>query len=249
MKDYRPISLCNVTYKIIARVTNKLKNIMGNIIDPHQSAFIPGRSIIDNILLGYECMHWLRNSKNKQGYATLKLDMSKAYGRVEWTYLKVVLTRMGFTDKWVDLVMRCVTSVVYSFNINGKVIGRVTPSRGLRQGDPLSPYLFVLCSQGLSSILDHCRRANRLQGIRVASGSPMITLLFFADVSLIFFKPTEHNTIKIKNILNAYEKDSGQIINFEKSAITFSKNTPRSHISFLSKIPRISQFAKVMSSI
>lgn len=95
----------------------KLKNILGNIIGPHQSAFIPGRSITDNILLGYECMHWLRHSKSTQGFAALKLDMSKAYDKVEWTCLTAVLHRMSFRRKWVDLVMMCVTPVSYSFNV------------------------------------------------------------------------------------------------------------------------------------
>lgn len=92
VKDFRPISLCNVLYKIVARaITNRIKGTLGNIIDLHQSAFILGRAIYDNIILGFECMHWLRHS-------TLKLDMSKAYDRVEWPYLKAILLALSFNS-------------------------------------------------------------------------------------------------------------------------------------------------------
>lgn len=165
-----------------------MKSILGKIIDPFQSAFIPHRAITDNILLGYECMHWLRNSKSKKGYAALKLDMSKAYDRIEWSYLERILLKLGFNNDWVKLMLKCVISVKYSININGQVTGNITPSRGLRQGDPLSPYLFILCSQGLSSILQYGGANKGLQGIRVANGGPIITHLFFSDDSLIFFK-------------------------------------------------------------
>lgn len=136
-----------------------------------------------------------------------------------------VLYKMGFQRKWVELVMNSVTSVSYSFNVNGKVVGKVTPSRGLRQGDSLSPCLFVLCSQGLSSILEYNSDHKGLKGIQIAGGSPMITHLFFADDSLIFFNATKDNTDLVRDSLNEYERASGQLINYDKSAITFSKNT------------------------
>lgn len=226
MKDYRPISLCNVTYKIVARaITNWFRTILGQIIDPNQSAFIPGRLITDNILLGFDCMHWIRHNKSKQGYAALKLDMSKAYDRVEWSYLKYVMLKMGFANTWVNLIMNCFMSTTYSFKVNNEITGRVIPSRGLRQGDPLSPFLFVLVSQGLSSAFNAYASDNKIYGIRKARESPMITHLFFADDSLIFFKATKENVLAVKECLNKYERASGQLINFDKSVVTFSKKT------------------------
>lgn len=99
IQEFRPIRLCSVSYKIIAKViTNRFKSILRLVVDPFQSVFIPGRSITDNIIIGYECMHWLRNSKSKQGFATLKLDMSKAYDRLECPFLKATLLALRFSD-------------------------------------------------------------------------------------------------------------------------------------------------------
>lgn len=227
MKDFRPISLCNVSYKIIARaITNRFRGVMAQIIDPTQSAFIPGRLITDNVLIGYECMHWLRHSKNRTGFAALKLDMSKAYDRIEWRYLECLMRRMGFSEQWIGLILRCVDSVTYSFKINDAILGSVRPTRGLRQGDPLSPYLFVLCAQGLSSLITRSVRENFIRGICIARGAPIVSHLFFADDNLVFFKATQSDCENLKNCLVQYERASGQMINYDKSAITFSTNTP-----------------------
>lgn len=118
--------------------------------------------------------------------------------------------------------MRCVRTVQYSFSLNGDIIGAVTPSRGLRKGDPLSPYLFVLCAQGLSSLLIAAEARKAITGVRIASTCPSISHLFFADDSLIFFKATEADCSGIRNCLLQYEVASGQLINFEKSSLSFS---------------------------
>lgn len=178
-------------------------------------------------------MYWLRNNKSKQGFAFLKLDMSKAYDRVEWVYLKEVMLCMGFNTKWVNLIMECVTTPSYSFKVNNSVSEQITPSRGLRQGDPLSPFLFVVVSQGLSSIINAQTAMGNITGIKIARGSPVITHLFFADDSLIFFKANKDNVQTVKRCLYDYEKASGQLINFDKSAITFSKNTPQLNIDLV----------------
>ncbi|KAK2647697.1 hypothetical protein Ddye_015186 [Dipteronia dyeriana] len=137
MTDYRPISLCNVVYKIIAKViTNRLKGVMGKVISENQCAFIPGRLIFDNTIVGFECLHRLKINWRKKGSMAIKIDIAKAYDRVEWNFIEKMMLRMGFSTKWVKLVMNCVSKVSYSFMLNGEICGNIKPSRGLRQGDP-----------------------------------------------------------------------------------------------------------------
>lgn len=100
-------------------------------------------------------------------------------------------------------------------------------------GDPLSSYLFVLCAQGLSAIINHYALHNKIHGIKVARGSPTITHLFFADDNLLFFKANKENCMAVKECLQVYEEASGQYINFDKSAISFSKYTPQRNIAFM----------------
>lgn len=225
MKDLRPISLCNVSYKLISKVlANHLKKILPSIIEENQSAFVSGRLINDNILLSSEVFHFMRhNPAKKRGYMALKLDMSKAYNRIEWDFLCVVMLKMGFPSSWVDRVMICISSVTYSFLINGQPTDPIIPKRRLRQGDPIFPYLFLLCAEGLGGLLNQAHMENRLHGISVCRGAPSITHLFFVDNSIIFARTNLGNAAAIKSILSSYEQLSGQKINGDKSAISFSK--------------------------
>lgn len=121
VSDFRPISFCNVIYKIIAKVLeNRLKIVLLEIISPNQSEFVPERLIFD-IIVAYENMHTMHNRMKwiKDGFMALKLDMSNAYDRVEWSFLKAALNKMRFDEKWVDLIMRCVSTVSCSILING----------------------------------------------------------------------------------------------------------------------------------
>ncbi|KAK3188889.1 hypothetical protein Dsin_028450 [Dipteronia sinensis] len=188
MTDFRPISLCNVLYKIVAKaLANRLREVLGDVISETQSAFIPGRLISDNAIVGFKCMHALKRLKKRiRGALALKLDMSKAYDRIEWDFLNGMMSKLGFSDFWIDRIMRCVCSVSYSFIVNGEVRGDLNPLRGLRQGDLLSPYLFLICADGLSWLLYQEERNGDIAGFRCSKSGPKISHLFFADDSMLF---------------------------------------------------------------
>ncbi|PRQ21155.1 putative RNA-directed DNA polymerase [Rosa chinensis] len=137
-----------------------------------------------------------------------------------------MLYRLGFDENWIGVIMKCVTTVRYSFLINGQPRGYLTPTRGLRQGDPLSPYLFLLCAEVFSALLARKVTHGELQGIKICEGAPVIHHLLFADDSLVFGKATLSECQHIQSVLNAYELASGQQINFAKSSIVFSKRVP-----------------------
>ena len=136
MSDFKPISLYNVIYKIISKVlANRLKQVFPQIISLTQSAFVLGRLIMDNVLVAYETLHTMHcRKKGKKRSLALKLDISKAYDRVEWPFLKEIMHKLGFPDRWIDRVMSCVTTASFSMLINGKPHGNIHPSRGIRQG-------------------------------------------------------------------------------------------------------------------
>ena len=129
MTNYRPISLCNVAYKIASKVVaNKMKLVLREIIGENQSAFVVEHLIIDNVLVAHEMMsHINKKKKGKCGEMAIKLDMSKAYDWVEWECLKQVMKKLGFHEKWISTVMRCVSSMKYTVRINGQPYGFIQP--------------------------------------------------------------------------------------------------------------------------
>ena len=190
--QFRPISLCNVLYKICSKViANRLRLILNEIVSEEQSAFVPGRLITDNVLVAYECIHYLKRKKGKSGACVVKLDMTKAYDRVEWAYLRNILLTLGFDQSFVQLIMQCVETVSFRVRVNGNFSETFWPSRGIRQGDHLSLYLFLLCAEGLSCLLKSSGPQFLARGVRVGIHSPWISHLLFADDCLIFTQASE----------------------------------------------------------
>lgn len=225
--DLRPISLCNVLVRILSKIlSNRLKSCLGSIISDKQSAFIEGRILTGNALIAFEINHYMkRKTQGKNGIAGHKIDVSKAYDKLEWGFIHNMMQRFGFNQRWIDRVMYFVSSVRYSFSHNGEVFGDVAPKRGLRKGDPISPYIYIMCAEGLSSIIQRNEGADLLHECKIAKGAPTISHLLFADDYYLFFKATRAEAHTMKRILQRYVDFSGQVINYNKSAITFSSNT------------------------
>ena len=144
---------------------------------------------------------------------------------MEWAFLENILIRMGFNIRWVRLIINCVTSVTYKIKVNGGYTNRIFPQRGLRQGDSLFPYLFILCAEGLSAMLQKAEQRSKIEGIKICRRTPRVNHLFFADDSLILMKARANDAQELKHILDLYEQVAGQKINREKSSIMFSPNT------------------------
>ncbi|XP_042952203.1 uncharacterized protein LOC122289285 [Carya illinoinensis] len=207
-------------------LANRLKSVLTDIISPNQSAFMPERLITDNIMVAYEVMHSMKvRKKGGQRNMAIKIDMSKAYDRIEWVFLEKIMRKMGFNSKCIDMIMKCVSIVSYSILLNGKPGQKIFPSRGLRQGDPLSPYLFILCAEGLSSMLNSSDREGDTRGVAVVRGGTRVNHLLFADDCMLFGRARLDEWLKIQRILSRYEKASGKFLNRDKTTIFFSSNT------------------------
>ena len=153
MSNFRPISLCNVIYKIISKVLiNRLKRILLSVISPTQNAFVPGRLFTDNVLVAYEVLHSMHSwKKEKIGLLALKLDISKAYDRVQWDFLQGIMIKLGFLDKWIQWVIGCVTTPSFSILINGK---EYAISSHLEESSKGFPFLHI-CSYYVQKVLLH----------------------------------------------------------------------------------------------
>jgi len=242
-KNWKHIALCNVVYKIMAKVlANRLKFVLDKCISVSQSAFVPERSIVDNALVAIEIIHYMkRKTKGTQGDVALKFDISKAYDRLDWEYLRGVITQMGFSPRTVKWIMLCVETVDYTVLVNGAQVGPFVPGRGLRQSDPLSPYLFIICAEGLSALIRDAESRGVINGTLICRNAPSVSHLLFADDCFLFFKVCEQEATVMKNILSTFEAASGQAINLQKSEIYCSSNTPADHKENITNILGVRQ--------
>jgi hypothetical protein len=224
--QFRPINLTNFSYKIISKIlANRLKPLLHKIIYPNQSAFLQGRSIQDNFVLAHELFHTMKQKRGRGGLMALKLDMEKAFDRMEWSFLFRILKSLGFHSKWIRMIEQCISTVSFSILLDGSPFGRFFPQRGLRQGDPLSPFLFILGLEVLSRLIIKEELAGNIHGIKISWHSPSVSHLLYADDLMVFSRANSSEASSILNCLTKFSSWSGQKVNMEKSSLFLSKNS------------------------
>jgi len=201
-------------YKIIAKVlANRFKSVLEKVISKSQSAFIKGRQILDPILIANECL----DSRIRSGEPGVmcKMDLEKAYDHVNWDFLLYMLRRCGFEDKWCSWIAHCISFVRFSMLVNGSPYGFFSSSRGLRQGDPLSPILFVFVMEALSRMISVAVSGGLLEGFKV--GNAAFSHLLFADDTLIFCSAHSSQLRHLQGLFLLFEAASGLKFNLAKS--------------------------------
>ena len=218
MRDFRPISCCSMIYKCITKIiANRLKLYMPKLVSNNQSAFITGRSISDNVLLAQELVRGYARSTLSPRCA-IKVDLQKAFDTLDWRFILEILSVLRFPEQFLGWIKGCITFSKFSISLNGGLVGYFRGARGVRQGDPLSLYLFVLAMNVLSRLLDAAARYG------VFSYHPMckrinLTHLCFADDLLIFSKGNLESVIGVKKILCLFYAYSGLQLNCGKSEL------------------------------
>ncbi|KAJ9677624.1 hypothetical protein PVL29_022550 [Vitis rotundifolia] len=221
VQDFRPISLVGSLYKIIAKVlANRLKRVMGKLVSNNQNAFVEGRQILDAVLVANEAI----DSRKRSASAGLvgKLDIEKAYDHVNWRFLLSVLEKMGFGPNWRNWIYYCISTVRMAVLVNGTPTDFFSTFRGLRQGDPLSPYLFVLVMEAFSNLISRAEEVGFIRGFKVKGRrgeGVSISHLLFADDTLLFCEDNRDQLVFWKWVVTCFEVVSGLKINLQKSEI------------------------------
>ncbi|XP_019198971.1 PREDICTED: uncharacterized protein LOC109192724 [Ipomoea nil] len=224
--DFRPITLLNVAFKVISKVlVNRLRPIMCKLIGPHQNSFLPGRSTLDNIILTQEIVHVMNKKKGHKGSMAVKVDLQKAYDSVDWAFLEDTLVAFGFPRQIIDLILFSLRESRISILWNGGSLEPFKPGRGLRQGDPLAPYLFNLVMERLAYDIQNQVSLGHWRPISISRGGVGISHLFFADDLMLFGEASDRQAKVMIDCLNRLGNISGLKVNHSKSQIFCSPNT------------------------
>lgn len=218
ISDFRPISCCNTVYKVIAKLLAKrLKQILPDVISNTQSAFIPGRLLVENVLMATELVQGY-NWKNISKRSMLNVDLKKAFDSLNWSFIITILHALRLPPSFINLISQCITTTKFSVAINGELGGYFSGTQGLRQGDPLSPYLFVLATEVLAQMLNLNYRTGMI-GYHPAALNPSVTHLAFADDIMIFFDGQVISLQNISSTLETFSVWSGLTMNKNKTEL------------------------------
>ncbi|GKV07790.1 hypothetical protein SLEP1_g19511 [Rubroshorea leprosula] len=218
IEDYRPISLIGVMYKILAKLlANRLRKVLDKIIGEQQMAFIKGRQLLDGVIIANEVIEEVK--RKKKSSFIFKVDFEKAYDKVSWDFIDYMLMRMGFAAKWRKWMKECLQSSTVSILINGSPTRQFSVSKGIRQGDPLSPFLFLIVAEGLNGLMASAVDKNLFKGARIGNVDVTVSHLQFADDTIFFGEASKENIQVIKCVLRTFELASGLKINYGKSQL------------------------------
>ena len=198
-------------------MSSRLKPLLPGIIGPNQSTFIKGRRITDSILLTPELCHSLHSGVGRARMC-IKIDLRQAFDSLNRTFLCEALHHLGFEHKWVAWMSMCMKSM-YSLRINGELTSPSPTSNGVRQGDPLSPYLFVIAMQILTALFEKAELEGELKP--PSCGTTSMSHIIFADDQLVFLQADKQNACQLKSILEEFSTLFGLSINLQKSMVYF----------------------------
>jgi hypothetical protein len=216
--DFRPISLLGSLYKLIAKVlASRLAKVMNTLIAPTQSAFIKGRNLVDGVLVTNELVDLARRQRRQ--CLIFKVDFEKAYDSVDWGYLEYMLWRFGFCEVWIGWIRACVFGGNLSVLVNGSPTREIQIQRGLKQGDPLAPFLFLLVAEGFGGAMKRAGDLGMFKGFNIGGDGPLISHLQYADDTLCIGEASVENLWSLKAILRGFERASGLKVNFWKSSL------------------------------
>jgi len=219
LNDFRPISLVGSLYKILAKLlANRLRQMIGSVISETQFAFVKNRQILDGILIANEVVDEARRSKKE--LMMFKVDFEKAYDSVDLGYLDSVMGKMCFPNFWREWIKECVTTATASVLVNGSPTDEFVLGRGLRQGDPLSPFMFLLAAEGLDVMMKVMVESKLFRGYKVGGSDSMIlSHLQFADDTLLLGEKSWATVRALRAMLVLFETVSGLKVNFHKSSL------------------------------
>ncbi|KAL0004773.1 hypothetical protein SO802_012334 [Lithocarpus litseifolius] len=203
------------------------KPYLDKLISPLQMAFVQGRKGIDNAIIVQEVVHTISKKKGRVGYMALKIDLEKAYDKIEWSFIRDMLIRANLPFDLIDIIMSCISTVSTSILFNGEALDPIFSFRGIRQGDPLSPYLFILCMEFLGQLIEEKSNAKLWQPVKASCSGPAFSHLFFADDLVLFAKADHTNCSAIRDVLDDFCSLSGQSVSDAKSRVYFSPNVDR----------------------
>ncbi|KAJ0450527.1 putative RNA-directed DNA polymerase [Helianthus annuus] len=218
LNEFRPISLVGAINKVISKVlANRLKKVISSVISENQSGFIKGKFILDGPLVISEMVNWIKKKKKKA--FLFKLDFEKAYDNVNWGFVDSVMTQMGFPQRWCSWVAGILSSARAAVLVNGSPTFDFQCEKGMRQGDPLSPFLFLLVMEALTACLSKAEDLGLVKGIDLPNEGPKVSHLFFADDALIVGDWSRGSIFNVVRILRCFRICSGLSINLVKSSL------------------------------